>query len=117
VREYFLNNEKAAVQGVFTVAGRGFSGPDRIPGWDLLCSRIGRTPGAALKVNALAGRAMARFAQIRNAKVFAFPPPAVLELGRAGGFDFQLQDRAGLGHEELMAARNQLLGMAAQDRG
>ena len=47
--------------------------------------------------------------------VFAFPPPAVLELGRAGGFEFQLQDRGGMGHEALMAARNQLLGMAAQD--
>ena len=58
---------------------------------------------------------MARFSKIRNARVFAFPPPAVLELGRAGGFDFELQDRAGLGHEKLMAARNQLLGMAAQD--
>jgi len=54
-------------------------------------------------------------AKLRNARVFAFPPPAVLELGRAGGFDFQLQDRGGLGHDALMAARNQLLGMAAQD--
>ena len=53
--------------------------------------------------------------KIRNARVFAFPPPAVIELGQAGGFDFQLQDRGGLGHEALMAARNQLLGMAAKD--
>jgi HAE1 family hydrophobic/amphiphilic exporter-1 len=47
--------------------------------------------------------------------VFAFPPPAVIELGMAKGFDFQLLDRGGLGHAELMAARNQLLGMAAQN--
>ena len=47
--------------------------------------------------------------------VFAFPPPAVIELGNAKGFDFQLQDRGGLGHAALIAARNQLLGMAAQD--
>jgi HAE1 family hydrophobic/amphiphilic exporter-1 len=47
--------------------------------------------------------------------VFAFAPPAVVELGQAKGFDFQLLDRGGLGHAELMAARNQLLGMAAQD--
>ncbi len=72
-------------------------------------------PGANLKVNAIAGRAMAKFMQMRNARVFAFPPPAVLELGRAGGFDFELQDRGGLGHEALMKARNQLLGMAAKD--
>ena len=116
VREYFLNNEKAAVQGVFTVAGRGFSGAGQNTGLGFVMLKDWHErPGANLKVNALAGRAMARFAQIRNARVFAFPPPAVLELGRAGGFDFELQDRAGLGHEELMAARNQLLGMAAQD--
>ena len=47
--------------------------------------------------------------------IFAFPPPSVVELGSAIGFDFQLQDRGGLGHEKLTAARNQLLGMAAQD--
>jgi HAE1 family hydrophobic/amphiphilic exporter-1 len=58
---------------------------------------------------------MKRFAGIRNARVFAFPPPAVVELGQAGGFDFQLQDRGGVGHDALMAARNQLLGMAAKD--
>ncbi len=47
--------------------------------------------------------------------VFAFPPPPVIELGMATGFDLQLLDRGGMGHEKLMEARNQLLGMAAQD--
>ncbi|MDD3579954.1 MAG: efflux RND transporter permease subunit [Desulfobacca sp.] len=116
VRSHFLEDEKEAVESIFTVAGRGFSGAGQNVGlgfvklrdWDL-------RPGADLKVDALVKRAMAKFSQLRNAKVFAFPPPAVLELGRAGGFDFQLQDRGGLGHEALMAARNQLLGMAAQD--
>ena len=100
----------------FTVAGRGFSGSGQNTGlafvklkdWDL-------RPRADLKVNALVGRAMVKFSQLRNAMVFAFPPPAVLELGRAGGFEFQLQDRGGMGHEALMAARNQMLGLAAQD--
>jgi hydrophobe/amphiphile efflux-1 (HAE1) family protein len=68
-----------------------------------------------LRVKAVAGRAMAAFSKIRNAMVFSFPPPSVLELGNARGFDFHLQDRGGLGHEALMTARNQLLGMAAQD--
>jgi hydrophobe/amphiphile efflux-1 (HAE1) family protein len=68
-----------------------------------------------LKVHAIAGRAMRAFSQIKGAMVFAFAPPAVIELGNATGFDFQLQDRGGLGHQKLMAARNQLLGMAAQD--
>ena len=58
---------------------------------------------------------MGNFSRIRNAMVFAFAPPAVVELGMAKGFDFQLLDRGGLGHADLMAARNQLLGMAAQD--
>ena len=69
----------------------------------------------ALKVEAVARRAMGAFAQIREAMVFAFPPPAVTELGNATGFNFHLQDRAGLGHEQLMTARNQLLGMASSN--
>ena len=56
------------------------------------------------------------FAQYRSALVFAFPPPAVTELGMGTGFDFQLVDRGGLGHKKLMEARNQLLGMASQDK-
>jgi HAE1 family hydrophobic/amphiphilic exporter-1 len=70
---------------------------------------------ADLKVGPVAGRAMAEFSKIRNAMVFAFPPPAVVELGQAKGFDFQLLDRGGLGHAGLMAARNQLLGLVARD--
>ena len=67
-------------------------------------------------VKSVAGRAMAAFSQIREAMVFAFVPPAVIELGTASGFNVQLQDRAGLGHDALIAARNQFLGMAAQDK-
>ncbi len=59
---------------------------------------------------------MGAFSQYRNAIAFAFPPPAVIELGMGTGFDFQLLDRGGLGHEKLMQARNQLLGMAMQDK-
>ena len=47
--------------------------------------------------------------------MFAFAPPAVPGLGQAGGINLFIQDRAGLGHEALMAARNQFLGMAAQE--
>jgi hydrophobe/amphiphile efflux-1 (HAE1) family protein len=116
VRSHFLDDEKAAVASCFTVAGRGFSGFGQNVGLSFVKLKDwGLRPGAHLKVNALVGRAMAKFSKIRNAMVFAFPPPAVLELGRAGGFDFQLQDRSGLGHDALMAARNQMLGMAAQD--
>ncbi|MCL4501194.1 MAG: efflux RND transporter permease subunit [Deltaproteobacteria bacterium] len=116
VRNHFMEDEKSAVKGIFTLAGRGFSGAGQNTGLAFVRLRNWEErPGANLKVNALVKRAMAKFSKIRNARVFAFPPPAVLELSRAGGFDFQLQDRGGLGHPALMAARNQLLGLAAQD--
>ena len=114
VRTYFLENEKDTVEAVFTVSGVSFSGRGQNAGfsfiklkdWDL-------RGGANQKVGAVAGRAMAEFSKIRNAMVFAFAPPAVVELGQAKGFDFQLLDRGGLGHAKLMEARNKLLGMAA----
>ncbi|MEI6647206.1 MAG: efflux RND transporter permease subunit [bacterium] len=116
VRDHFLVNEKDAVEGIMTVSGRAFSGSGQNAGlafiklrdWDV-------RPRADQKAFAIAGRAMAAFSQIRNAMVFAFAPPAVIELGMAKGFDFQLLDRGGLGHAKLMEARNQLLGMAAQN--
>jgi len=116
VKDYFLTQEKDAVEAVMTVSGISFSGRGqnsglsfvRLRDWDLR-----NRPD--LKVGAVAGRAMMKFSQIRNAMVFAFAPPAVVELGQAKGFDFQLLDRGGLGHEKLMQARNQLLGMAAMN--
>ena len=62
-------------------------------------------------MQAIAARAMAHFRTIKDAMVFAFAPPAVLELGNATGFDFELMDEADAGHAKLMAARNQLLGL------
>jgi HAE1 family hydrophobic/amphiphilic exporter-1 len=115
VRNHFLVNEKDAVDSVMTIVGSSFSGRGQNSGmafvklkdWDL-------RHRADLKVGAVAGRAMMQFSKIRNALVFAFAPPAVVELGQAKGFDFQLLDRGGLGHEGLMGARNQLLGMASK---
>ncbi len=116
VRGHFLEQEQEAVKSILTITGRSFSGLGQNVGMAFIQLRDWEVRQAPeLKVNAVVGRAMARFSQIRQAMVFAFPPPAVLELGQAGGFDFQLQDRGGLGHDALMAARNQLLGMAAQD--
>src|SRR3546814_10723218 len=63
----------------------------------------------------LVQRAGARFAQIKDATVFAFVPPAIPEMGNATGFDFYLQNQGGLTHDEMMAARNQLLSLAGQD--
>jgi hydrophobe/amphiphile efflux-1 (HAE1) family protein len=116
MKDYFLGAEKEAVESCMTIAGIGFSGRAQNNGlvfiklkdWDLR----GR---ADLKAKAIARRGMAEFAKIRSAMIFVFPPPSVLELGNARGFEFHLLDRGGLGHEPLMEARNQLLRMAAKD--
>ncbi|HNY72340.1 MAG TPA: efflux RND transporter permease subunit [Syntrophales bacterium] len=116
VQRHFHENEKEAVESCMTIIGIGFSGRAqnngmvfvRLKDWHL-------RDRDDLKVKAIAGRASGAFAKIRNAMVFAFPPPAVVEMGNARGVDFQLLDRGGLGHGALMNARNQLLGMAAKD--
>jgi multidrug efflux pump len=113
---HFLENEKKTVQGVITVAGFSFAGRGQNMGlafvklkhWD-------QRQSPDLKAKAVAGRAMGAFSKFRDGMAFAFSPPAVLELGVANGFDLQLQDRGGLGHEKLMEARNQLLGMAMKN--
>jgi hydrophobe/amphiphile efflux-1 (HAE1) family protein len=116
VKNYFLEQEKDAVESCMTVAGSNFAGRGQNAGMSFVKLKDwGLRNRADLKVGALAGRAMRKFSQIRNAMVFAFAPPAVVELGMSKGFDFQLLDRGGLGHAGLMAARNQLLGMAMQD--
>jgi HAE1 family hydrophobic/amphiphilic exporter-1 len=116
VRDYLLTDEKEAVDSVMMIAGSSFSGRGQNSGMAFVKLRDwGVRQRPDLKVGAVAGRAMGAFSKIRNAMVFAFAPPAVLELGMAKGFDFQLLDRGGMGHAKLMAARNQLLGMAAQE--
>jgi HAE1 family hydrophobic/amphiphilic exporter-1 len=115
IKSHFLENEKEAVESAMSVAGSSFSGRGQNVGMAFVKLRDWKLRGRPdLKVTAVAGRAMVAFSRIRNAQVFAFPPPAVVELGMAKGFDFQLLDRGGLGHAGLMAARNQLLGLAAQ---
>jgi HAE1 family hydrophobic/amphiphilic exporter-1 len=116
VRRHFQENEKEAVESCMTVAGIGFSGRAQTNGLVFIKLKDWHLRNRSdLKAQAIAGRASKAFSQLRNAMVFAFPPPSVIELGTATGFDFQLLDRGGLGHEKLMAARNQLLGMAAKD--
>ena len=117
VEDHFLNGEKANVASVFTVAGFSFGGNGQNTGIAFVRLKDwAERGGKENRVDAIAGRAMGAFSQLRDAMVFAFAPPAVLELGNASGFDLQLQDQGGVGHEALMAARNQLLGMAAQNK-
>lgn len=117
VEHQFLVNEKANVDGLFTVAGFGFGGQGQNTGTAFIHLKDWKDRrGAKNSAAAIAGRAMGAFSQIRDAFVFAFPPPAVLELGNATGFDMELQDTGGIGHDALMAARNQFFGMASQDK-
>ncbi|NTU43033.1 MAG: efflux RND transporter permease subunit, partial [Nitrospirales bacterium] len=117
LEKHFLEKEQKTVDGIITVAGFSFAGRGQNMGIafvKLKDWKLRQSPD--LKAQAIVGRAMKSFSQIRDGMVFAFSPPAVVELGQANGFDFQLQDRGGLGHQKLMEARNQLLGMAMQNK-
>jgi multidrug efflux pump len=115
VEQYFLDKEKAAVADIMSITGWGLgvSGQNtgtlfvRLKDWS-------ERQEDKLRVAAVRGRAMATFSRISAGNVFAFAPPAISELGNASGFDFELIDRSGQGHEALMAARDQLLAKARQ---
>lgn len=113
---YLLEDEKDSVVSVFAVNGFNFGGRGQNASMLFIKLRDwGERGSASQKIKAVAQRANAHFAKtLHDARVFVIAPPSVMELGNASGFDFQLVDRAGLGHEKLLAARNQLLGMAAQ---
>jgi len=116
MENHFLTKEKDLMDGMFGVLGFSFSGSGqnqvlvfvKLKDWEQRLRPDQR-------VKAIQGRAMAEFMQYKDAFAFAFVPPAALELGNATGFDVRVVDRAGLGHEALMNARNQLLGMAMQN--
>ena len=116
ISNHLLTEEKEAIESVMSIAGFNFGsrgqnagvGFIRLRPWD-------ERPGVRLRADSVAARAQKAFASIKEANVFVFTPPAVTELGNATGFELQLQDRAGLGHDALMAARNQLLDLARKD--
>ncbi len=115
LRDYLLTEEQDVVASVFEIMGFSFGGRGQNAGiafvmlkdWD-------ERPDERHHVQAIAGRINAHFANYKDATIFAAPPPAIIELGNATGFDVVLQDRAGLGHDTFMDARNQLLDLAAQ---
>jgi hydrophobe/amphiphile efflux-1 (HAE1) family protein len=116
VRTHFLNNQKDAVASCMTVSGVNFAGRGQNQGMAFVMLKDWKLRNRPeLKVTAVAQRATRELSGVRNAMIFAVPPPAVVELGMSTGFDFMLQDRGGLGHEKLMQARLQLLQMAAKD--
>jgi HAE1 family hydrophobic/amphiphilic exporter-1 len=116
MQHYFLTEEKEAVESCMPIVGVGFSGQAqnngmvfvRLKDWHLRRRED-------LSAQAVAMRAMGRFLNSRTGMIYTFTPPSVSELGNATGFDAELIDFGNIGHERLMAARNQLLGMAARD--
>lgn len=116
IEDYYLKQEKENVASVFSVIGWSFSGVAQNNGlifinlkhWDERTREDQRS-------QVIAGRSMGYFSQIKEALVFAFTPPSIPSLGTASGFDMQLKDLGGIGHDALIDARNQLLGMAASD--
>ena len=114
VSDYFQQQDD--VVSVFTVAGFSFAGQGQNMGmafvklkdWD-------ERPLPSQSSSALVGKAFAALSQIRDATIFPINLPPIPELGTASGFDVMLQDYSNQGHAKLMEARNQLLGMAAQD--
>ncbi|HEU0162227.1 MAG TPA: efflux RND transporter permease subunit [Rhizomicrobium sp.] len=117
VADHYLTDEKDNVEFAFVVAGFSFSGAGqnagiafvRLKDWD---QRKGRENTA----QAVAQRAMMKFASLRDAQVFALVPPSVQELGQSSGFDIQMQDKGNIGHNQLMHYRNMVLGMAMQNK-
>jgi multidrug efflux pump len=113
VEGYILKQPE--VESMVGVLGFSFSGQGQNAGlafvtlkdWD-------QRKDPAHSADALAGRAFGALSSVRDAFIYPLSPPPIPELGQASGFTFRLQDRAGLGHEALTNARNQLLGMASK---
>lgn len=117
VQDHFLNNEKDSVKSIFTVAGFSFSGGGQNSGIGfVLLKDWTERNSAEQSVQSITGRAFGSLMQIKDAMAFAFAPPPVTELGNSTGFDFYLKDDDGQGHDALIQARNQFLGLASQSK-
>lgn len=116
VEDYYLTKEKDTVASVFAITGFSFAGNGQNMGLAFVRLKDwSERTGDGQDVKSVAGRAMGAFSKLNDAMVFAIVPPSVVELGNANGFDLQLQDSGNIGHQELLNARNMLLGMAAQN--
>jgi multidrug efflux pump len=105
------------VQSMVSVMGFSFSGQGQNAGLAFVPLKDwSERKGPEHSSQGLAGRAFGALMGVRDAFIFALAPPSIPELGTATGFNFRLQDRGGNGHDALLAARNQLLGLASQSK-
>ena len=114
VEDHFMSDP--GVAHVIGVNGFSFSGRGQNAGLAFVTLKDWDDRGSNDSVDMIVKRAFGKFMQIKEAMVFPLNPPPIRELGNATGFVFRLQDRAGLGNDALLAARNQMLGMAAQSK-
>jgi multidrug efflux pump len=116
VADYLVHQEGAAVESVFSIAGFNFAGRGQTQGFAFVRLKdwsVRNRP--ELSQQAVLARTARHFASYQDALIVPISPPALPGLGTASGFDLELQDRGGVGHDKLMAARDQLVGMARQD--
>jgi multidrug efflux pump len=114
VDKYFRS--QPGVARTIAVAGFSFSGSGQNAGLVFIPLKDWKERGPDQSAEAIAGRSFAGLAHIQDAQIFALSPPPIRELGNATGITARLQDRGGLGHEALLAARNQLLEMAGKSK-
>ena len=115
VERYIL--KQPDVQSMVGVLGFSFSGQGQNAGLAFVTLKDWHLrPAASQSAEAIAGRAFGALSGIRDAFIFPLSPPPIPELGNASGFTFRLQDRGGAGHDALLAARNQLLGLAGKSK-
>lgn len=115
VEDFFLEDNKEAVHDLFTVVGFSFAGSAQNAAMGFVHLNDWDERDEKQSAFAIIERAFGKFSQLQDASAFPILPPPIRELGNATGFSFELLDRGSRGHEALMEARNQLLGMAAQN--
>ncbi len=116
LENHFLENEGEAIESIFAIQGFSFAGMGQNAGMAFVKLKDWKDRDSEQSVEAVTGRAMGALSGIKDAFIFAFPPPAMPELGIGSGYTFFLKDNSGQGHEALLNARNQLLGAAGQSK-
>ncbi|ANJ95848.1 Multidrug-efflux transporter MexB [Serratia plymuthica] len=118
VKDYFLNNEKANVNSIFTINGFGFSGSGQNAGMAFVSLKDwSLRSGSENTADAIAKRAMGHFAGIRDAQVFSMSPPSIDGFGQSNGFTFELQAKGATTRAELQAMRDQIIAAAGKNSG
>ncbi|QJB49261.1 efflux RND transporter permease subunit [Acinetobacter lwoffii] len=114
---YFLENEKEHVESVFSVAGFSFTGVGQNAGLAFIKLKDwSERNSPEAQVGAIIQRGMALNMIVKDASyIMPLQLPAMPELGVSAGFNLQLKAASGQSHEQLLAARNTILGLAAQD--